>query len=103
MNDFVSLVVVLFAGGVLGAFFYGGLWWTVRRGLASKRAAAWFFGSLLIRTGAVLLGFYVVLGDQWPRWVAGMLGFLLARLVVMRFTRTVDPLPAAASQGTSCI
>ena len=43
---------------------FGGLWWTVRKGVASERAALWFFGSMLLRTGAVMLGFYFVAGRQ---------------------------------------
>ena len=31
----IPLVLALLAGGVLGAMFFGGLWWTVRRGAAS--------------------------------------------------------------------
>ena len=39
------------AGALLGAFFFGGLWWTVQKGVASERPALWFLGSLLLRTG----------------------------------------------------
>lgn len=88
MNEALSLSAVLIAGMVLGAFFFGGLWWTVRRGVSSKRVALWFLGSMLLRTGVVLLGFYFVLGDDWRRLVAGLLGFIVARLIVMRLTRS---------------
>ncbi|MHB1331997.1 MAG: N-ATPase subunit AtpR [Sulfuriferula sp.] len=83
MNEALSLA----AGIALGGFFFGGLWWTVRRGVSSKRAALWFIGSMLLRTGVVLTGFYFVLGDNWHRLVAGLLGFVIARLIVMRLTR----------------
>jgi F1F0 ATPase subunit 2 len=49
MNETVILVLAGGAGVLLGAFFFGGLWWTVRRGLSSKRPAFWFLGSLLLR------------------------------------------------------
>jgi F1F0 ATPase subunit 2 len=88
MNEALSLSAALIAGMVLGAFFFGGLWWTVRRGVSSKRVALWFLGSMLLRTGVVLLGFYFVLGDDWRRLVAGLLGFIVARLIVMRLTRS---------------
>ena len=45
---------------LLGAIFFGGLWWTVRKGVASRRPALWFLGSLLLRTSIALAGFYVV-------------------------------------------
>ena len=49
----VSLVLALADGLVLGAVFFGGLWWTVRKGVSSKQPALWFLGSLLLRTGIV--------------------------------------------------
>ena len=60
MNEFLILVVALVAGLLLGAVFFGGLWWTVRNGVSSKHAALWFLGSMLLRMGIVLFGFYFV-------------------------------------------
>jgi F1F0 ATPase subunit 2 len=42
---------------------------------------------MLLRTSVVVLGFYFVLGDDWRRLVAGLLGFVVARTIVMRLTR----------------
>ncbi len=93
MNDVVQLALTLLAGGGLGLVFFGGLWWTVQKALVSPRPALWFFGSLVLRTGAVVGGFYVVAGSDWRRWLAGLAGFVLARLVVIRFTRRL-PVPS---------
>ena len=60
MNDTLSLVLAWVAGGVLGAIFFGGLWWTVRKGVSSQQPALWFLGSLLLRTSVALAGFYFV-------------------------------------------
>ena len=90
MNEALILAAALIAGIALGAFFFGGLWWTVRKGVASERAALWFLGSILIRTSVVLLGFYFVLGDNWQRLVAGLLGFVIARIIVTRLTRVAE-------------
>lgn len=49
MNETLRLVPVLVTGVLLGGMFYGGLWWTVRKGVSSQRPALWFFGSLLLR------------------------------------------------------
>jgi F1F0 ATPase subunit 2 len=81
------LVLALLAGGVLGAIFFGGLWWTVRLGISSEWAAVWFLGSLLLRTGIALCGFYFVSQGDWRRVVACLVGFLMARLFVMLLTR----------------
>jgi F1F0 ATPase subunit 2 len=81
------LTLAWLAGLLLGAIFFGGLWWTVRRGLASPRPARWFFASLLVRMSVVLAGFYLVSGGQWKRLVSCLIGFVIARLVVTWLTR----------------
>ena len=57
MNEFLSLAPALAAGLLLGAIFFGGLWWTVRKGVSSKRPALWFFGSMLLRMSIALAAF----------------------------------------------
>jgi F1F0 ATPase subunit 2 len=90
MIDSLVLAFALIAGIMFGAIFFGGLWWTVRKGVSSKHPAFWFFSSLLSRTCIVVLGFYFILGDSWQRLLAGLLGFIVARLIVMRLTREVE-------------
>lgn len=87
MSDMLSLVPAFAEGVVLGAFFFGGLWWTVRQAASSRWAALWFFASLLLRTGVVLVGFYFACGDDWQRWLVALLGFTVARFFVTRLTR----------------
>lgn len=70
--------------------FFGGLWWTVRKGLSSKWAPLWFAGSMLLRTSLALAGFYAVSAGHWERLVLCLLGFLAARLVVTRLTRPAE-------------
>jgi F1F0 ATPase subunit 2 len=88
MNEFLILAVALAAGLLIGAVFFGGLWWTVRKGVSSKNPALWFLGSVMLRMGVVLLGFYSVGHGNWQRLVSCLLGFIIARFCVMRLTRT---------------
>jgi len=88
MYEFLFLAPALAAGLLLGAFFFGGLWWTVIRGVSSQRPALWFFGSMLARTSITLAGFYFVGDENWERWPLCLVGFVLARLVVKWLTRT---------------
>jgi F1F0 ATPase subunit 2 len=82
------------AGGLLGAIFFGGLWWTVRKGVSSPRPALWFFVSMLLRMVIAVCGFYFVAGGRWERMLACLVGFLLARFIVIRLTRQpVEYLP----------
>ena len=87
MSEAPALIASTLAGVLLGIVFFGGLWWTIRRGVLSRRPAAWFFGSLLLRMAVVLACFYFVSGRDWRRLLACLLGFLLARILVTRLTR----------------
>lgn len=90
MNEILNLVLALVAGFLLGAFFFGGLWWTVRKGLSSRRPELWFLGSLLLRTCTAVAGFYFVSGGQWERLLICLLGFFIMRQIVTRLTRLPD-------------
>jgi len=87
MNETLSLVMALLAGMLLGAIFFGGLWWTVQKGLSSRRPELWFLGSLLLRTSTAVAGFYFVSGGHWERLLVCLLGFVIVRRIVMQLTR----------------
>ncbi|NCF63992.1 MAG: ATP synthase subunit I [Gammaproteobacteria bacterium] len=90
MNEILHVLPALIAGMLLGAMFFGGLWWTVRKGVSSTRPALWFFGSLLLRTSMTLVGFYVVSDGHWERLLVCLLGFTIARLIATRLTRIAE-------------
>jgi F1F0 ATPase subunit 2 len=88
MTDPIALAAAALAaaaGTAIGAVFFGGLWWTARRGIATSHPAAWFAASLLVRSSVALSGFYAVGGGEWPRWLACLAGFVAARAAVVRF------------------
>ena len=86
MNETLSLVLALVTGVLLGAIFFGGLWWTVRKCVSSKQPARWVFGSGLLRMSTVVAGFYFVAQGHWDRLLACLLGFVMARVIVTRIT-----------------
>jgi len=94
MNETLSLALALVAGVLLGAVFFGGLWLTIQRGIASRRPGLWFLGSLLLRTGITLTGFYLAGHGHWQGLAACCVGFLAARLVVTWLTRPIQTRPA---------
>src|SRR3990167_6121577 len=93
INEIIFMALAGVAGTMLGALFFAGLWWTLRRGLASSRPALWIFTSLLLRLSLTLAGFYWVAGDDWR--------FLLARLLVTRLTRPGQPAAGIATEEAS--
>ena len=87
MSEILMPVLAWVAGVLLGAIFFGGLWWTVRKGISSRRPALLFFSSLLLRMSIVIAGFYFVGRDHWEQLLLCLLGFIMARLLMIRLTR----------------
>jgi F1F0 ATPase subunit 2 len=90
MNETVTLLLALVTGVLLGGMFFGGLWWTVRKSVSSKRPAFLFLGSLLLRTSIVLAGFYFIARGHWERLLVCLLGFVTARLIVTHLIRAAE-------------
>jgi F1F0 ATPase subunit 2 len=101
VNETLTLVLAWMAGGVLGAIFFGGLWWTVRKGVSSPRPALWFLGSMLLRMSIALAGFYFVGRGHWERLLLCLLGFVMARFVVTWLTRPSREIQNRATQKAS--
>lgn len=89
-NIFVELALALLAGALLGVFFFAGLWWTVRQLKSTQHVALLFIASLLFRSAIVIAGFYFIAGENWHRLLAGLLGFMLVRLIATRYTLQVE-------------
>ncbi|PIW48473.1 MAG: ATPase F0F1 [Zetaproteobacteria bacterium CG12_big_fil_rev_8_21_14_0_65_54_13] len=100
MNEFISLLFSLLAGALLGLFFFAGLWWTVRKIESSKQVALLMISSMFLRTGVVVLGFYFILGDNWQHLLVGLLGFIIARIIITRLTRRSDQSDNSMTAGS---
>jgi len=81
MNDYWQLFFAAVVGLSLGVFFYGGLYFTVTRGLSSKHPGLWFVSSLLLRMGLVLTGFYFISDGHWQRIISCLSGFVVVGMV----------------------
>jgi F1F0 ATPase subunit 2 len=87
MNDIAARLLAVLLGVGLGVIFFGGLWWTVQKAVRSKSPALWFMASFWLRLGIALGGFYLIGQEHWQRMLLCLLGFVLARPVVMWMTR----------------
>lgn len=89
------------AGSLLGAFFFGGLWWTVQRLPHARAPALLALLSLVLRAAAVLGVFYLVLtsfsGTGRPRLFVALAGFILVRLIMVSRLRPRSRSAAAGS------
>jgi F1F0 ATPase subunit 2 len=83
MSDALTLIASWTAGAALSVLFFGGLWWSIARGIASPRPALWFAVSLLLRASVVLGGIYLVGQGDWRRMAACLVGFAMTRPLVL--------------------
>jgi F1F0 ATPase subunit 2 len=87
VSETLLLMTALIAGLVLGAIFYGGLWWTVRRSVSSRTLSLWLTGSFALRAIIAVSGFYFVSQGDWRRLLGCLLGFVVARIGVTQLTK----------------
>jgi F1F0 ATPase subunit 2 len=87
MNEAIGLILAWMIGLALGGLFFGGLWWTVHRLAASNQPAMLFLVSFLLRMAVVISGFLLVGRGDWKRLAICLVGFVMARIVLIRLTR----------------
>jgi F1F0 ATPase subunit 2 len=76
------MILHLIFGLLLGIFFFGGLWLTVRHLATTRYPFAVTLGSLFVRSAVTLAGFYVLIGGHWQNAVWGLIGFTAARFLL---------------------
>ncbi len=82
--DLLTILLVSFlAGAVLGLFYFGLLWLTVRRIAVSRSPGLLVLGSLVGRLAVVISAFFLVMNGQWERLAACLFGFLVLRQVMI--------------------
>ncbi len=73
------------AGGLLlGALYFGGLWWTVRRLPTARHPAALIAGSFLLRAAVAAAGIVVIAGGEPIPLLCAVAGFITARTIAIR-------------------
>lgn len=87
MQEVSFLIFTFVAGIMVGGFFFGGLWWTTKKAVLSKKPVVWFMGSLFVRLGVTITVFYFISQNHWERMLVCLLGFVVARAVVLRMTQ----------------
>lgn len=90
MNSVLYEIWALVVGLFLGTLFFGGLWFTVNKTVTSKMPALLVLGSFIIRVGITLAGFYFIGLGNWKILVICLIGFIIARFVVIYYTKSID-------------
>jgi len=94
MNAVAELLLSFVAGGAMSVFYFGGLWFTVQRAVSNDRPRTLLLISFAVRSGLVVLGFYLVIlvsGDRWPLLVSALVGFIATRTLLMWYWRPPQP------------
>ena len=103
-SEWVRLALSLGAGVVLGIFYFGGLWLTVRKLPQARQPVLLSLSSFFARLAVVLAGFYFVMSGRWERVLVCLLGFLCVRFAAVRLwgpDRGNHPSSARLRQGES--
>ena len=87
-SEMTAMILAFPAGVLLGMVFFGGLWWTIRRGLSSPHPARWFLAGFLVRMTFLLAALYYLSGGAWARLIILLAGILLGRSIVIRQTKS---------------
>lgn len=80
----LGVVIALLGGMGIGVVFFGGLWITIRRVKTMQRPGTVLFVSSFVRIVFALGGLYVLAWGRWERLLIAVIGFVLARLIVIR-------------------
>ncbi len=83
----VDLIFPFAVGGLLGVLYFYGLWLSLGRLSRSRHPIAWLLGSAAVRIAGLVAVFYLVMDGAWERLAACLLGFVVARLVLIRRLR----------------
>jgi len=84
MNAIWSVLLTFLAGTAIGYFYFGGLWLTVRKLPSARSPGPFAFGSFVVRTALAVFCFYLIASaGHWERLIASVVGFALARWVLV--------------------
>ncbi len=82
LNAGILNTAVFLWGVVLGVFYFGGLWLTVRRLSIVNHQALWMISSFFIRNLLVVVGFYPVVVQGWQQTLICLAGFIVIRFIM---------------------
>lgn len=92
MHNILPLIGAFAAGTLLGLAFFWGLWATVKQLAQKQHPVLMILGSLTLRFGLVLFGFYLLAQHGgWQQVLSAAIGFTLIRVLIIHRLRPVTP------------
>ena len=80
----LQLLLAVVTGVAVGLFYFGGLWFTIKRAASSQRPHLLMLGSLVLRALIAAGVIFLVGRAHWQMLVAVMACFLITRSVLVR-------------------
>jgi len=84
MNSTSLLAASFFMGVLLGTFYFGGLWLTIKRLPCSRQPTLLSLGSFFARSLVCILGFYLIIGSGIEALLLSLAGFVLTKVALIR-------------------
>ncbi|HLK55279.1 MAG TPA: ATP synthase subunit I [Chthonomonadaceae bacterium] len=88
MTETLRLTLSFLIGAAAGAFFFGGLWWTIRKGITAGQPGLLFLGSFLARTAVVAVVLALWSRGQAAPLALALLGFIAVKVPLMLLLKT---------------
>jgi F1F0 ATPase subunit 2 len=83
----LPFVVAFLAGLLLGVFYFGGLWLTIKKVYQFKKAWLWLFLSFIGRLAVCLVFFYLLVSQNWFYLLPCLLGVLIVRFISVQIIK----------------
>jgi len=84
MNDWITWLMPLLSGVLLGVCYFAGLWWTVGRLSRTKHPLACYLLSFGIRIAVLLVAFFLLLNVGVLELLTALVGFVATRFALVR-------------------
>ncbi|MBN1235089.1 MAG: ATP synthase subunit I [Methanotrichaceae archaeon] len=83
MNSAFMLALSFFMGALLGVFYFGGLWLTIKRLPHSSQPTLLSLASFSARSLVCILGFYLIIGSGIEALLLSLAGFVLTKMALI--------------------
>ena len=83
-GDVTSLFVALGGGFLVGFVYFWSLKYTISHMVTARHPALVMIGSYVLRTVFMLLAFYLIMDGELMRLIACLVGFILARILLVK-------------------
>lgn len=83
MNEITTIISSFMSGILLGFFYFGGLYLTLKHLCNSSQVALLTVSSFMVRSAVCLVGFYIVSGKGLEALVFCLAGFVLSKIALI--------------------